>query len=291
MGGKVCDSYPKVENSMRKRVLLTGGTGFVGKQILGNLIKSNVDIRLVVRNGTDSRLKPYNVSDLVYTDDIFSESRKWWSQVCHGVHTVVHAAWFAEPGIYMQSPKNMECMRGTLDLALGGVDAGIQRFVGIGSCSEYDLGTGNLSVNTPLKPTTAYGGAKAGTFLALSNYFGSQKIDFAWCRLFYLYGLGEHAQRLVPYLHENLSNGESVNLTSGNQVRDYLDVVDAGVEISNIALGEACGAINICSGKGKTVRQFAEEIADIYGRRDLLRFGMRPENPYDPPVVVGIKNS
>ena len=37
-----------------------------------------------------------------------------------------------------------------------------------------------------------------------------------------------------------------------------------------------------------TVRQLAEQIADEYGRRDLLRFGAREDNQVDPPCVVGI---
>jgi dTDP-6-deoxy-L-talose 4-dehydrogenase (NAD+) len=38
------------------------------------------------------------------------------------------------------------------------------------------------------------------------------------------------------------------------------------------------------------VRHFAEQIADEYGRRDLLEFGARPENLVDPPCVVGVRS-
>jgi dTDP-6-deoxy-L-talose 4-dehydrogenase (NAD+) len=38
-----------------------------------------------------------------------------------------------------------------------------------------------------------------------------------------------------------------------------------------------------------TVRELAERIADEYGRRDLLRFGARPDNLVDPPCVVGVR--
>ena len=39
----------------------------------------------------------------------------------------------------------------------------------------------------------------------------------------------------------------------------------------------------------KDLRQWAEGIADEYGRRDLLRFGARRDNTYDPPRVVGVR--
>ena len=59
--------------------------------------------------------------------------------------------------------------------------------------------------------------------------------------------------------------------------------------IAELALGERQGPVNICSGTAISVRQLAERIADEYGRRDLLRFGARPDNAVDPPRVVGIR--
>ena len=119
--------------------------------------------------------------------------------------------------------------------------------------------------------------AKADTFAALSQVLRESGIEFAWCRLFYLFGEGEDARRLVPYLRAKLRRGEPVELSSGTQIRDFLDVRDAGRMIADAALGSMQGPVNICSGKPITVRQIAEKIADEYGRRDLLRFGARPE--------------
>jgi dTDP-6-deoxy-L-talose 4-dehydrogenase (NAD+) len=107
--------------------------------------------------------------------------------------------------------------------------------------------------------------------------------------VFYLSGEGEDSRRLVPYLRAKLAAGEPAELTSGNQVRDHLDVREVAQLIVNHALGDETGPINICSGVPVTVRQLAERIADEYGRRDLLKFGARPDNPLDPPYVVGIK--
>lgn len=275
---------------MKKRVLLTGATGFVGRQVLATLCKADVDLLLVVRDGSESCLPQATVAKIVHTPDLFKESAEWWAVACQGVDIVIHVAWYAEPGLYMQSPKNLDCLAGTLQLASGCVKAGVPRFVGIGSCSEYDMRVGHLSIDTPLRPATPYAGAKAATFLALSTFLPQQSIAFAWARLFYLYGEGEDARRLVPYLRTRLSAGEPAELTSGTQIRDYLDVVDAGKQIAALALGTVTGAINVCSGHAQTVRQLAEQIADEYGRRDLLRFGVRADNHFDPPCAVGIRN-
>jgi nucleoside-diphosphate-sugar epimerase len=59
--------------------------------------------------------------------------------------------------------------------------------------------------------------------------------------------------------------------------------------IVETALGTEQGPVNVCSGMPITVRQLAEQIADEYGRRDLLRFDARPDNLIDPPRVVGVR--
>lgn len=274
-----------------QRMLLTGATGFVGRQILSALLKKGVRLRVVVRNGSESRLPQSSAIEVIHTEDLFAESNDWWVRACQEIDTVVHAAWYAEPGLYMQSPKNLDCLIGTLQMAKGCVQAGVKRFVGIGSCSEYDFSSEYLSIDTPLRPTTAYAGAKAATFLALSTMFAQQGTSFVWARLFYLYGEGEDNRRLVPYLRRQLSAGEPVELTSGTQIRDYLDVGAAGVQLADLAHDSTTGAVNICSGRAQSVRELAESIADEYGRRDLLRFGARPDNQFDPPRIVGIRST
>jgi dTDP-6-deoxy-L-talose 4-dehydrogenase (NAD+) len=274
-----------------RRVLLTGATGFVGLQILRALAQRGASVRCVVREGRplppdDGRL----VERVVRTPDLFGESASWWADACDGIDTVVHAAWYAEPGQYVQSPLNMACLIGTLQLARGAVKASVRRVVGIGTCAEYDMRAGTLSVDTPLAPASPYAAAKAAAYLGLVQWLPLHGIGFAWCRLFYLYGDGEDARRLVPYLRDRLSAGEAAELTSGTQVRDFLDVRDAGRMIADVALGSVTGPINICSGVPTTVRELAEAIADEYGRRDLLHFGARPENPFDPPRVVGVRS-
>ncbi len=164
----------------------------------------------------------------------------------------------------------------------------IGRFVGIGTCFEYDLSAGDLSPETPLRPQTLYAAAKMSAYACLSNWLPAAGIEFAWCRLFYLHGPGEDERRFVPYLRACLSAGKGAALTSGNQIRDYIDVRDAASRIVDIALGLQAGPFNICSGVPVTIRDLALEIAAEYGRPDLLNFGARPDNSFDPPRIVGI---
>lgn len=269
--------------------LLTGATGFVGSSVLRILAERGVHVRVVVREGRQHKLVPLEcIEGIVKTADLFAENSEWWANNCTGVDTVIHIAWYTEPGKYLQSAVNLDCLIGTLQMAKGAVKAGVRRFIGIGTCFEYDLTGGLLSVETAIRPLTPYAGAKAAVFMALSQWLPQQNVEFAWCRLFYLFGEGENPQRLVPYVRSKLAAGEPAELTSGNQIRDFLNVQDAGRMIVNTALNHKQGPINICSGVPVTVRQLVEQIADEYGRRDLLKFGIRSDNLVDPPCVVGI---
>ncbi len=270
---------------------LTGATGFVGRQILRDLLERGSSVRVLVRDA--SRLPSFSASgalEVVHTPDLFAETTGRLEELLEGSEALVHAAWDTEPGNPYASPVNLACLTGTLNLASAFAAVGGKRFVGVGTCAEYDPSTGLMSTDTPLVPSTLYGACKASAFQVLRCFLGAEGISFAWCRIFYLYGEGENERRLVPYIRRQLSAGQEAELTRGEQVRDFLDVKDAAGMIADVALGQQQGAVNICSGEAITVRQLAERIADEYGRRDLLRFGARPENVFDPPRVVGVRN-
>ena len=274
---------------MKRRVLITGCTGFVGRQILAELLKKDVSIVPVVRRGSAGKLLAAScMEDPIQTEDIFSESQSWWKEKLQGVDILIHVAWYAEPSKYQFSTENLHCLIGTLRMAEAAAEAGVKRFVGVGTCCEYAQSDQPLSVDSPLTASSPYAASKAAVYFALSQLLPQYDTEFSWCRLFYLYGDGEDERRLVPAIRKNLGEGRPVELTAGMQVRDFLNVCKAGRRIADVALSDKTGAVNICSGKAVTVRELAESIADDYRRRDLLKFGARKENPVDPPYVVGV---
>lgn len=267
--------------------LVTGGSGFVGRQILKALSARPVRLRLITRDPAKLYFTSdwENIERIVVTSDLFAESTAWWQSVCSGVDTLIHSAWYAEPGHYLHSPRNLDCLIGTLQMAKGAAEAHVHRFVGLGTCLEYASGDQPKAFNSPLSPQSPYASAKAATYLALAQTLPLLGVEFAWCRLFHLYGENEDARRLTPYLRNKLAAGETAELSSGTQTLDFLDVTRAGEMIVNTAFSNTQGATNICSGNPMTVREIAEQIADEYGRRDLLSFGSQSKNPASEYLV------
>lgn len=104
--------------------MLTGATGFVGRQVLRALAEKGVRFRVVVRDGKQGQLATLEgVETVVTTPELFAENGDWWADVCKGIDTVIHVAWYAEPGKYLQSVKNLDCLTGTRNLAKGAAKA------------------------------------------------------------------------------------------------------------------------------------------------------------------------
>lgn len=270
------------------RIAITGAGGFVGKQVLNHLSQGNHDIKVLLRRSNTQKQYRPNIR-VIEVENLFSEKFENLKKILKDVEILIHLAWYAEPSKYLISPLNLDCLTGTLNLAQAFIESGGQRFVGVGTCFEYDTDQYLLNINTPLNPKTIYAASKVSAFHLLTQILSTARVEFAWCRLFYLYGDGEDTRRLVPYLKQQLSAGETAELTSGKQIRDFLDVQDAARMIAEEALSSFQGATNICSGIPITVKQMAENIADQFGRRDLLKFGARPDNLIDPPCVVGVR--
>jgi dTDP-6-deoxy-L-talose 4-dehydrogenase (NAD+) len=270
------------------RILLTGATGFVGKQILKVLESQGYETLVVARPGWQNRIEIDNtLTQLIETTDLFQETNEWWCDVLQDIDTVIHSAWYVEPGEYLTAAKNLDCLVGTLQLAKAAVTSSVKRFVGLGTCIEYQLSDSLLTLETPLNPTTLYSATKVAAYHSLREYFTHSDVSFLWCRLFYLNGEGEDARRLVPFLHEKLSKGVVADLSNGTQIRDFIDVVDAAKMIVAGTLSQTNGAANICTGHGRSVKDLAHEIAATYNRKDLLNFGARPDNLVDSPIIIG----
>ncbi len=224
------------------RVLLTGATGFLGAQIARVLVEAGCEVVAPLRAGSDrwriegiaARLTI--VAGDVCSEDFASEAQKWAPDIC------IHSAWEASAPDYLVSRRNVDLAAGTARLALALRDSGCRRFVGIGTCFEYDTTAGYLSEKAPLGPGHLYSACKAGAGLAVEQIGRGSPMSVAWARLFYLYGPFEPSRRLVPTVVQALLDGRDAAVTPGGQVRDFLHVEDAASALWAIALSAAEGA-------------------------------------------------
>ncbi len=198
---------------------------------------------------------------------------------------VLHLAWTVEHGKFWTAPENLDWVAASLGLIRAAADCGIGRFVGVGTCFEYDWpAAGDCDeATTPVRPTTLYAVAK-DAFRRTATEWGA--LPFVWGRLFHLYGPGEHGDRLVASLARRLARRERAPMSQGLATRDFMHVRDAGAALAALALSDATGAVNVASGEAATIRAIGEALARAAGRPDLLGVGDLPDRPGDPPRIV-----
>jgi nucleoside-diphosphate-sugar epimerase len=276
---------------MKKYILITGASGFIGKKLVCLLLKRKFKIKIIVRKSSKLE-KTFNHVNItkVFTKNIFKNNSNWWSKVLKDVSTVIHLAWYVKPPNYLKSKKNIECMNGTLTLAKACARSKINKFLGIGTCLEYDLTTmKKIDIHHSLHPLNLYSSSKVKTFFLLNNLFKKTKINFSWLRLFYVYGKEDYSQKLIPYLHNNLSKNKGVIIKNADFVRDYIHVNKVVKKILKIILKKKNETIyNICSGKPITVKKIAIKIAKKYKKINLLKFKIQKNKSIEH--IVGVSN-
>ena len=268
------------------KLLVTGATGFVGSQVARALLAQGHEVRASIRAGR-AKDAVADVADRIewVTLDLFDADAAALDSLARGTDGCVHLAWYAVPGQYLASPENLRCVFGSLRLLESLAKQGCRRAVFVGSCFEYDFGDGTLAETSPVRPQSLYAASKLATRFMGEQLARQQGVEFAWARLFYLYGPYEDGRRLVPSVIGQLLREEPVAVTRGVQVRDFLHVADVGAALAGIALSDLTGVVNVGSGIPVTVRQVVATIESILGREGLVRFGARPDNPTDPPFV------
>lgn len=273
----------------RRRCLVTGGCGFIGSQAVCQLAAADDwEVAVLAFPGeSTARIADALPSVRVFEVDLADAARVGMILEEWHPHTCLHTAWYAEPGKYLDSTRNIDCMQHSLALLEALIDAGCRRTVMVGSCAEYETGTGCLRETDPLRPATLYGAAKLATSVVAERRAAQAGMEFAWARLFYLFGPGEDERRMAPSLIRALLAGEQFQATAGDQVRDYLHVFDAAGGLVHLMNSDVSGTYNVCSGFAVRVRELMEAIGVETGGADLIRFGVAPHRQWEPPFICG----
>lgn len=268
------------------RVLLTGTAGFIGSHLARLLVNKNCEVHALVRKGSNlwrikdiiPKLQLIQI-DLLATDQLKHRLEKARPDTC------IHLAWYLMPGKYLTDLENIDQLNASLHLASTLASLGCKRFVGIGTCFEYDIGSECLSETSPVKPHTLYAASKLASQIVVEQIASLTGMEFVWPRLFYLYGPFESEQRLIPSVIISLLRNQAAKVTKGEQVRDFLHVEDVAAAIWAVAQSKLSGAVNVGSGQPVTVRKITEQIGEIIGQRELIEFGGLAYNPSDPMFI------
>ena len=248
------------------KIIVTGGNGFLGSNVVRKLLKENHDV-FVISNNTN------NIQDILpqikYNSNYTDEINNFEPDV------IVHFGW--RGGNNSQDAHHInqfyDNMHMSLDLLVRLNSLPKKpKFIGVGSFAEY----GDYS--TPIKesfmeqPLTMYGLTK----LTLKNYvemFSAQNnIEWSWIRPCYVYGPGDVNTRLIPTVINKCLKEEHIHLDLCDKWIDYLYIEDFCNYASHLINSKSQGVYNLSSGNQYYLKHVIELIHNTINKNNKLEF-------------------
>lgn len=261
------------------RVFLTGATGFIGSNVLKLLCEENIDT-IANRRSVCSEPKITIVNKVPWLtkpmDEIGMDDLK---NVDVLIHLASHSVQY--PFDSLDNCINFNVIH-PLKLFRTAFTAGVRKFIIAGTCFEYGESGQNydfIPVNANLLPLNAYATSKAMAYLAFRQFSLDYPVSINYFRIFHVFGEGESLKRLWPKIRIAANKGVDLELSPGEQVRDFIDVVDVAKQIiasaKKIHLSEEKGITvqNLGSGNPQTVKEFATYWWKRFEGKGKLKFG------------------
>jgi len=284
---------------MTRRVLITGGSGFVGQWLARFLLERGWTVfagtiegpplpdLLTAREIASIRWLQFNITS---EDDVsrgIQKSAPDW---------IVHLAGIASPPEANASPirtfevNAIGAMRLLNSLASSrNTDA---RVLVVGSAEQYGSQDGCLSESAPLLPISAYASSKAAQELVALQVARRSGLHVVCTRSFNHSGVGHGDNYLLPALvrraREVTTQGGALRIGNGTPIRDYLHVADVvNAYVLLLERGKPGEVYNVSSGRGVSVRELAERVLSRLGVKAEISSDPAFVRPIDVPMLVG----
>jgi nucleoside-diphosphate-sugar epimerase len=266
------------------KVAVTGATGFVGRYVLEELLRHDVEIVATARNTKSLANRPeihaVELDIATPPPDIFERLGR--------PDVMIHLAWNGLPNYHSLHHFSSELPNQFSFLRLV-LNSGLPSLVVAGTCFEYGMKSGCLSEDLVTEPSNSYGYAKDALRKQIGFLKSEHMFNLVWARLFYIYGEDQPKASLYPQLRDAALSGKEIfNMSGGEQLRDYLPISEVARQIVALALsGRDLGVVNVCSGNPVSVRALVERWICEKQWKLSLNLGHYPYPIYEPLAFWG----
>lgn len=256
-----------------RRVLVTGGLGFIGSHIVESLVREGATVRVLDnhRTGSDENIDAVRGDVEVIRGDILDSDAL--RSAVRGVDMVSHQAAQLEITRAIDDPVEDLTTNtiGTLNVFRACAGAGVTRIVQASSAGVYGQAqrVPEREDDHPTEPNWAYGVSK----LANEKYAAIMRevhgLEITSLRYGIVYGPREWYGRVLTIFLKRALDGESlVVFGDGEQVRDFVYVGDV-VSMHNACLSDDAArheVFNVSTGTGTSINQLADLVSEVTGR-------------------------
>lgn len=269
---------------MKKRVLVTGSAGYIGRHVVENLIDLGHEVIAVDVNTSSLdylKDKITIIQDSVFdcNDNPFEKYGK--PDVC------VHLAW--RNGFVHNADTHMTDLSAHYTFLKRLVDSGIGGIAVMGTMHEIGYHEGEINEDTPCNPLSLYGVAKNALRQAAIQMTQNTSTKLYWLRAYYILGDDAKNHSIFSKILCAAEEGKTLfPFTSGKNKYDFIDVNDLGYQIAVASTqDEITGIINVCNGKPLSLASVVEEFIKKNNLPIRLEYGAFPDRAYDSPAEWG----
>ncbi len=268
---------------MSKKVLITGGAGFIGSNYVHYYVEhhpkdevvvldkltyaGNMDNIASLVNAKKVRFVGGDIADQNYISSFF-QTEKFHTVINFAAETHVDRS-IIDPHIFVQTN-----VMGTHNLLLSSRDTGVQRYHQISTDEVYgDLGGSKdyFTEKTPINPNCPYAASKAAADILVMSYFETYKMPITISRCSNNYGPYQFPEKLIPFFFRLASEDKPLPVYGdGLNVRDWLYVLDHCSAIDLIVSSDKYGEVYNIGGHN--------EYTNLEITRHILKFLGKDEN-------------
>jgi len=252
------------------RILVTGGTGFVGRAVAHMLRAEGSDPLVTCFNQ-----KPQGSADFAKLDLVDAEQTNDLVLSCRP-QIVFHLAGVtgnADPTGRIYDDVNFT---GTVNLLTALEKVGVERVILLGSAAEYGNQHTPFTEDAPTKPVSAYAISKARANQFALNMHATSEFPVTVLRVFTAYGYGQPHKMFLPQLLRYALLTQHFKMSDGRQRRDFvhIDDVTSAAKAAVTAENVSGRVLNVASGHAVALRDVAMKAWDLCGAdKALLEIG------------------
>ena len=268
------------------RVFITGGSGFIGANLIRKLLVHNYQVHVLVR----SKKIPWRLHEIktqisLYYGDITNSILL--KKILYKIKPdyIIHLATFGSYPSQVDLNKIITTnVIGTKKLLEASKNIPYKRFINTGSSSEYGFKDKAMKETDFCDPISYYGLTKLATTHLCKVFAQIYNKPIITLRPFSVYGPFEEPSRFFPTIIKSLIKKQPINITPGYQRRDFIyvdDVVSAYVKSLKINLTKNGDVFNIGTGKEYSNDEVVKKLFDITKQSTNIKKGAYQKRSWD----------
>lgn len=248
--------------------LITGASGFIGKQLTKTLLNNGHLITGV------SRSNP-NIEHENFTS--VQEDLKNWEKInlSSDFDGLIHLAWAGSMGDERFNTEiQLQNIENTVNAVKLASKLNVKKFIGIGTITEDEIPLTTITSENPPGPGYFYGLAKT-TAKQMSHFTAAHNnIEHVWVKLGNTYGPNDPTKRFLTFITHKIIANEPVLLTAGTQLYDFVHIDDVTTGLQEILKhGKPNSTYYLGSNNPLPLKEFVKKVHEMTNSDSKLEFG------------------